>query len=67
MKELKLQFILLSAQQAVQLHYYWSGTDCNVIINSEIKIPEKKSALSKNIPGEKKEQVAETTIEHNFL
>lgn len=53
-KRLKLQFILLSAQQAVQRHYFWSGTDPNVIINSEIKNPEKKSVLSKNDLGQKR-------------
>lgn len=52
MKKLKLQFILLSSQQAVQLHYYCSGRDCNV--NSEIKTPEKMSMLIKNTPGKKR-------------
>lgn len=76
MKELKLQFILLSVQQGVQLHYYWFGTVPKVMINSEIETPgEKKSQRSVKILWEKqtnkqaktKKQLAETTIEHNFL
>lgn len=62
MKELKLQFILLSAQQA-ELHYYWFGTDYDVLINCEIKTPEKKISIQYKYSGGKKEQLAE----HNFL
>lgn len=63
MKELRLQFILPSAQQAAELHQYWSGTDDNVIINPEIKTPGKKKkvkmVLSKNILGKNEKRASD--------